>query len=156
MYGGFVALTPADYRGRHTGYLCEFRDVSCHNSSRADNSPTANSYSRQDDSVHADICPNADTDRKDLQVRLDNWNIGWRPRMFRPQHLRARAPSNVIFDDQVSSVEIALWADPDTGPDNTAAIESTLNDSLLTDKYTITDFEGFGMDQADVSPDCHP
>ena len=61
---GFVSFPPADHPGRHTDHLCKFRDVSRYNSSRTDDGSTATSYSGQNDSVHADIRPSADTDRK--------------------------------------------------------------------------------------------
>ena len=94
-----MSFPPADHPGRHTSDLCKFWNVSCDNSSRADDSSTANRYSRQNDSVHADVCPSADTDRNDLQVSLNEWNVGWQSCVLRPQHFRARAPSDVILDD---------------------------------------------------------
>ena len=66
---------PADDPGRHTSDLCKFWYVSRYNRARAYNSSATDRYSRQNDSVCADIGPGADMDGGDLQVRLNEWDI---------------------------------------------------------------------------------
>ena len=46
--------------------------------------------------------------------------------------------------------------DPDSFADDTRAVESTLNDGLFAEEYSISDFECFRMDYANVSPDGCP
>jgi len=62
----------------------------------------------------------------------------------------------MILNDQVTGIEIALRTDPDSFADDTAAIESTLNDGLFAEEYSIADFECFRMDHANVSLDGYP
>ena len=76
--------------------------------------------------------------------------------MLRPQHLCARAPSDIVFEHEVAGIEVALWTDPDPISDDTPAIEATLKDGLFSKEHTIANLECFRMDEAHVLADVTP
>src|SRR6185437_4043688 len=68
---------------------------------------------------------------------------------------RAGSPSYVIFENQMTSVEIGLGTNPYTISDPRRSVESALDVRLRADEYSVADLEGFKMFEADGRADAY-
>ena len=94
----------------------------------ADDGALADGDARQDGGVGADVGPGADADRLDLEIGRTIGTSTGKPVWAEPEHLRARAPADVVLDDEVARVEVGLRPDPDVVADDAGAVEAALDD----------------------------
>lgn len=121
------------------------RNILRDNSSGSDNGSAPHGHSGQNDGVYADIGSGADANRGYLEIGLNDRDAARQTGVLGTQNLCARPPTNTIFDYKVSSVKIALRADPHSVSDHTPAIESALDNRLFADKHAMADLKRFGM-----------
>jgi hypothetical protein len=58
---------------------------------------------------------------------------------------RARAPADVVLEDGIARVEVALRSDPAVLANHTATMRPSLDERLLADEHAVADFKGLEM-----------
>src|SRR6185436_3976978 len=84
----FVSIPPAHEPGRHPGHDGEGGDVLGDDGAGADDRAFPDGDARKQHGFDADVGPIADAHRLDAQVGLHERDVGWQPRVLRPQHFR--------------------------------------------------------------------
>ena len=92
-----------------------------------------------------------DADRLDLEVRIDDRDVGRQAGVSRAEHLRARTPAHVVLEDEVPRVHVRLRTDPDVIADDRSAIEAALDIGLRADEYTVAELERFEVLEPDMA-----
>src|SRR2546427_2888156 len=64
-----------------------------------------------------------------------------------------RAPADVVLDDEVPRVEVALRSDPHVVPDDARPVEAPLQVRLCADEDAVANLEGLEMFEPDALPD---
>src|SRR5215472_13489009 len=82
--------------------------------------------SGQQGGIGSDIRPGFHTHRLDFKLRLDDWDVQSLTRMLRSQHLCAGSPADMVSQDEVAGIEIALRPDPDHVANDEGSVETAL------------------------------
>ena len=131
-------------------------DVGGHDRAGADDRALADRDAREDGRIGADVGPRADAHRLDLEVGLHDRHVDRHAGVGRAEHLRARAPADVVLEHQVARVEVGLRADPHVVADHARAVEAALDVGLRADEDAVADLEGLEVLEADAAADLQP
>ena len=86
------------------------------------------------------------------------WMIGMScgsPVCCEPSDLRARTPSDVVLQDEVARIQIALRTDPAVIADHATAAHAPLDERVLADEDAVADLEGLWMRRDRAAADAH-
>jgi hypothetical protein len=147
-----VAFPPADDPTRNASDFGKRGHIPGHDRPSTYDAVVTDGHSRQQNRVDPDVGPAPDPHRGDLEIRLDHRKIDWQTGVQRTKDFCPRPPADVLAEFQIASIEVALRSDPGPVADSAAAVEAALNDGLLADQHTITDFERFWVPDANVDP----
>src|ERR1035438_2280277 len=107
-------------------------------------------HTRQDTGVHPNIRAESDRDRFDHQGRRYDGFIIWLARVSRTQDLCTRSPTHIVFQNQVPSIKVGLWPNPNMTSDLAHSIESPLDHSLRSNEDAVAKLHGLWVFQDDV------
>src|SRR5204863_4575299 len=153
-----MPLAPAKEPRGHARDNRKRLDVVSDDRACADNRALANMDAGKQHGVDADVGPRADARRLDFEIGLNDRDVVRQARVLRSQRTGARPPADVLLDDQVARIEVALRADPRVGADDAAAIRASLDERLLADEHAIADVERLEVraDRAAADADVVP
>lgn len=140
-----MSISPTQEPGWNSCDDCKRRNILSNDGTCTNDAALPNRHTRQNNCAGAYIGRSSYTNRFYFQVGLDNWHIYWYTGMGRTQNLGARSPANVVFQDEITRVEVGLRPDPHVAPNSSRSIKSPLNVSLRSDENAVTDLEGLKM-----------
>src|SRR5258705_10347202 len=101
-----------DHSRRHSCHDRVFRNIYIYNRTCAHHGMSSDMNAWEDCCIGADICSVAYHDGLNAELRRDDWNFYRFTRVARAEHLCSWPPSHVVFEDQISGMEVAVRADP--------------------------------------------
>src|SRR6266498_3571699 len=149
MHSAFPSVP--DHAGWYTGNDGVVRNVMGHHGPRPDNRVCPDVDTWQNTGVHPDICSKAHHDRLDHEASCDNRLGIWYTCVDRTEHLGARSPADVVFQNQVPSIEVGLWTNPNMAADPAGPIETPLDHGLRPYKNAVAKLHRLRVLQDDVS-----
>src|SRR5256712_7425552 len=144
----------AEGRGGPAGDDRGVGNVGRHHGARADNGAGAQGDAGEERRVHADVGPAADAHRLDDEVRLDDRHVDRVAGVLAPQDLRAGAPADVLAENEIAAVEVALRTDPGMRADHAASVVAPLEVGLVAEEHGVADLEGVRMEHEDAEADA--
>src|SRR5579884_1151482 len=149
-------LLNCDFLGRRSfanaqnsrGYTCSYcivGNVGSHDSARSHNRVHPDPDTWQDRSVGTNVGAVTNHYRLDYKAGGNNRNINRMSRMLRTQHLGPGSPANVVFQNEITGIEVGVWTNPDVIPNLALPVIATLDHGMRADKDGIAKLHGLGM-----------
>src|SRR5262249_13143513 len=106
-----VPFTPAQESRAHAEHDRKRFGPARPDRTRAHDGALADRHTGHDDRVDADVGPRADARRPDFEVRLNDRHVVRLADVLRPKQPGAGTPTDILLDDDVARVEVALRPD---------------------------------------------
>src|SRR4030095_16957607 len=104
---------------------------------------------------HADVHPRANARPLDFKVGLNDRNLRRLSGVPRSERPRTGSPPDVLADDQIAGIKIALRTDPRVVADDAGTFRAPLDEGLFADKYAVAILKRLQMRGDGAAADPH-
>jgi hypothetical protein len=139
------ALSLSQHARRHPSHNREGRNVSSDHGAGAYDCALTDGHAGKQGRIRTDVSPSAYSHWTDTEVSLRDRNVRRLSAVDRPEDLSTGPPTDVIFENKIASIEVALGTNPNMVAYDKPPIEPALQVRLRPNEHTAADLKRLQM-----------